>query len=75
MSTVFQDAVEKIQNLSEERQAYAAEVLQQIANSGDTVYALSDAERALVREGLADLNAGRIVSEEEMAAFWNRHKA
>jgi predicted transcriptional regulator len=41
---------------------------------GDEVYRLSDDERRLVREGLAELDAGRVVSDAEMAAFWDRHR-
>jgi hypothetical protein len=36
---------------------------------------LSDEERALVREGLAELDAGQVASDADMAAFWLRHRA
>jgi predicted transcriptional regulator len=75
MIKVLEQAIEKVKALSPERQAYAAEVLEQIAEAGDSVYRLSDDERRLVREGLADLDAGRTVPDEEMAAFWARHRA
>ena len=75
MIKVLEQAIEKLKTLSEERQAYAAEVLEQIAEAGDAVYRLSDEERRLVREGLADLDAGRIVSDSDMAAFWARQRA
>ena len=42
--------------------------------SAQEVYRLSDEERALVKEGIADLDAGRIVSDDDMAAFWQRHR-
>ena len=38
------------------------------------VYRLDDEERALVREGVADLDAGRIVVDAGLEAFWNRNK-
>jgi len=60
--------------LSCERQGWAAGVLEQIAEAGDEVYRLSDGERRLVREGLADLDAGRIVPDADMDAFWRRHR-
>ena len=75
MIKVLEQAIEKVKALSPERQAYAAEVLEQIAESGDGVYRLSDEERRLVREGLADLDAGRVVPDDVMAAFWARHRA
>lgn len=75
MIKVLEQAIEKLKALSPERQEYAAEVLQQIAEAGDGVYRLSDDERRQVREGLADLDAGRVVSEADMLAFWDRHGA
>lgn len=75
MMKVLELAIEKVKALSPERQEYAAEVLQQIADAGDDVYRLSDDERRLVREGLADLDAGRVVSDADMAAFWTRRGA
>ena len=74
MIKVLEQAVERIKGLSRERQEYAAEVLEQIANAGDDLYRLGDEERRLVREGLADLDSGRVVSDAEMAEFWKRHR-
>jgi predicted transcriptional regulator len=74
MIKALEQAIEKVKALSKERQEYAAEVLEQIAAAGDDAYRLSDEERRLVREGLADLDAGRVVSDAEMAAFWDRHR-
>ena len=67
-------AVEKIKTLSEDRQRYAAEVLEQLVASGDQLYRLSDEERLAIQEGLAELDAGLIVSDADMAAFWDRHR-
>ena len=72
MMKVLEQAIEKVKTLSKERQEYAAEVLEQIAAAGDDVYRLSDEERRLVREGLADLDAGRVVSDGDMDKFWSR---
>ena len=74
MIKVLEEAIEKVKTLSEERQRYAAHVLEQIAST-DEVYRLTHEERRLVREGLADLDAGRIVSDADMEAFWRRHRA
>ncbi len=75
MIKVLEQAIEKVKALSEERQQYAARVLEQIAEAGDDVYRLTDEERRMVREGLDDLDAGRIVPDADMAAFWDRHRA
>jgi predicted transcriptional regulator len=72
---VLEQAIEKVKALSEERQQYAARVLEQIAEAGDDVYRLTDEERRMVREGLDDLDAGRVVPDADMAAFWDRHRA
>ena len=75
MIKVLEDAIEKVKTLSAQRQEYAAEVLEHIAAAGDEVYRLSDEERRLVREGIDDLDAGRVVSETDMTAVWNRNRA
>lgn len=75
MMKVLQQAIEKVKALSPERQEYAAEVLEQIAEAGDEVYRLSAEERRQVREGLDDLDAGRVVSDADMAALWRRRGA
>ena len=75
MIKVLEEAIEKVKTLSEERQQQAAQVLEQIAAAGDDVYRLTDEERRLVREGLADLDAGRVVSETDIQKFWARNRA
>ncbi len=75
MIKVLEQAIDKVKALSEERQRYAAEMLERIAASGDGVYRMTDEERRLVREGLDDLDAGRVVSDAEMAKFWNRNRS
>jgi predicted transcriptional regulator len=75
MIKALEQAVEKIRKLPADRQAYAATVLEEIAAAGANVYRLSDEERALVDVGLADLDAGQIVPDGEMDAFWKRHDA
>ena len=74
MIKVLEEAIQKVKTLSEERQQQAAQVLEQIAAAGDDVYRLTDEERRLVREGLADLDAGRVVSDDDMQKFWQRNR-
>jgi predicted transcriptional regulator len=71
---VLELAIEKVKTLSEERQRYAARMLEEIAESGEEVYHLTDEERRLVREGLEDLDSGRIVPDDDMERFWDRHR-
>lgn len=71
MIKALQEAIEKVKKLPSERQELAAEVLEQIAAGSD---APTEDERRLVQEGLTDLDAGRVISDEDMTAFWVRHR-
>ena len=73
--TVLDKAIEKVKQLSSERQEYAAEVLEQIAAAGDGVYHLSDEERRLVREGLAELDRGEAATEAQVRAVYDKYRA
>lgn len=66
-------AIERVRNLSADRQEFLANVLDDFVSESDAVYTLSAEERTLVDDGLADLDAGRVVPDADMAAFWNRH--
>ena len=75
MIKALERAIEKIKTLSEQRQLYAAEVLEEIAELGDDeVYRLSDEERRLVREGLAELDRGEIASVTEVRAVFDKYR-
>ena len=74
MIKALESAIEKARALSPDRQADAADALERIVAASHITYSLSDGERALVEEGLADLDAGNIVPDEEMARFWARHQ-
>lgn len=74
MIKALEKAIEKVKALSKERQEYAAEVLEQIATAGDEVHQLSDDERKLVREGLAELDRGEVVSEAEVRAVFDKYR-
>ena len=76
MIKVLKQAIEKIKSLSPERQADIAELLEGVAAAGDEpVYQLSDEERALVSEGLAELDRGEIASEAEVRAVYDKYRA
>jgi hypothetical protein len=74
MIKALEQAIEKVKTLSPERQEYAAEVLEQIAAAGDKVYHLSDEERRLVREGLAELDRGEFASEADVRAVFDKYR-
>ena len=72
MIKVLQDAIKKVKKLPQDRQAYAAEVLEQIAAAGSGVFVVPDEHRAAALEGLAQAERGEFVSDEEMAALWKK---
>lgn len=74
MMKVLADAIEKVKKLSPERQQYAAEVLEQIAESGDEIYRLSDEERRLVQQGLDELDRGEAASESDVRAVFDKYR-
>lgn len=72
MSKVLDDAIEKVRRLPEDRQAYVAEVLEQIAAAGSDVFVVPDEHRAAILEGLAQADRGEFATDEEMAALWKK---
>jgi hypothetical protein len=75
MIKVLERAIEKIKALSEERQEYVAQVLEQIAAGGEATYALSDDELRLVRKGLVELDRGEAASEAGVRAVFDKYRA
>lgn len=74
MIKVLEQAIGKVRGLSEDRQRYAAEVLEQIAAAQDDVYRLSDQERAFISEGLAELERGEIATEAQVREVFDRYR-
>lgn len=74
MSKTLEQAVEKVKKLSQERQDYAIDVLEQIADAGDSVYALSDEERKLVREGLDELDRGEVATDAQVRTVFDKYR-
>jgi predicted transcriptional regulator len=72
MTKVLEDAIEKVRKLPEDRQAYAAELLEQIAAASGDPFVVPEAHRAAVLEGLEQARRGQFVSEDEMAALWEK---
>lgn len=72
MMKVLEEAIEKVRKLPEERQAYVAEVLEQIAAAGSDVFTVPDGHRAAVLEGLGQAERGEFIDDDEMAALWKK---
>jgi hypothetical protein len=75
MIKALERAVDRVKKLSEERQEYAAAVLEQIAEAGDEAYALTEEERRLVREGLDELDRGEVATDAEVRAVFDKYRA
>jgi predicted transcriptional regulator len=74
MIKALEDAIEKVSKLPEDRQAYVAEVLEQITETvSDNVFVVPDDHLAGVLEGLAQADRGEFVSDEDMAALWKKY--
>ena len=73
MISVLEKAIDKIKALPDDRQRYAAEILEQIA-SGGGVHALSDEERRLVLEGLAELDRGEVATTAQVRAVFDKYR-
>jgi hypothetical protein len=72
MTKVLEDAIEKVRRLPEDRQAYVAEVLEQIAAAGSDPFIIPESHRAAVLEGFQEVEQGEFVSDEEMTALWKK---
>jgi predicted transcriptional regulator len=74
MIKVLEQAIEKVRGLSEDRQRYAAEVLEQFAAAESDIYRLSELERELIREGLAGLDRGEVATEAQVREVFDRFR-
>jgi hypothetical protein len=72
MTKVLEDAIEKVRKLPDDRQAYVAEVLEQIAAAGSGPFVVPEAHRAAVLEGLSQAQRGDFVSDDEMSTLWEK---
>ena len=65
--------LERVAALPDEAKAELADSLAEIEARYAGVYRLSGEARAGIERGLGDLREGRLLGDEEMAAFWKRH--
>jgi hypothetical protein len=72
MTKVLEDAIEKVRRLPEHRQAYVAEVLEQIAAAGSDIFVVPEEHRGAVLEGLGQADRGEFATDDEMAALWKK---
>ena len=66
--------LERVSTWPEEAQEEFVKSVADIESKHFGVYRLSDEERDAVRRGLADMRAGRLASDAEVAAVFNRYR-
>ena len=68
-------AIEKLKQLSPERQEYAAAVLEQFAEETDEeFYELTEHEERLLQVGLEQANRGEFATEEEVRKAFDSYR-
>ncbi|MBC7578458.1 MAG: hypothetical protein H7312_14020 [Tardiphaga sp.] len=67
------ELLEQVSTWSEHAQQELVRSIIKIESRHGAVYRLADEEREAVNLGLADIQAGRIVSDEEVIALFNRY--
>jgi hypothetical protein len=75
MTELLEMAVERIRQLSPERQDEAARVLLHIAGDDEAVYVLTPEEEASFDKALDDVEAGRVLTSQEAHAIWSKRPA
>jgi hypothetical protein len=65
MIKALEDALAKVLRLPEPKQEIAAELLEQLSAGEQSPCALTDEERAIVRDAIARARAGEFASDEE----------
>jgi DNA-binding protein H-NS len=79
MIKALEQAIEKVKKLPKERQQYAAEVLEQIAEAGaelaeQDAYRLSPDERAAIEASKAEVRRGEFATDAEVEAAYARFR-
>ncbi len=72
MIKALEIAIEKLKALPEEKQEWAAEVIEEIAAADEEVFRIPDDHLPGVLEGLEQMRRGEFASEEEMAILWKK---
>jgi predicted transcriptional regulator len=73
MVKTLEEVIRKAENWSVEDQEELAEFAREIEARRSGIYAMSDAERAAVKEGLAQADRGEFVPDDVVAKADKRH--
>ena len=72
MSPMTKKLLERLESWPEEDQEELAEVAREIEARRTGIYTPTPDEETAIREGLAQLERGESLSEEDMQSFWRR---
>ena len=72
MTDTAKEILNRVPTWPTEDQEELAEVAREIEARRSGVYVLNEEEESAIREGLAELDRGEWVTEEEMKSFWKR---
>ncbi len=67
--TIIERAIEKLKALEPEQQRYVADLLDRLADAGPQVIDISPEEQAIIDRALAEIDAGEIASDDEVATY------
>ena len=73
MTKQLSEMLEKVKKWPQWRQKDVEYMLQEMERQGTEIYHLSDEERAVVREGLAEIERGEVATDEEVAAVYAKY--
>lgn len=74
MTPKRQYLLERVATLPEELLGEVEDSMDEIMRWHDGVFRLTDDERAAVRKGMEAARRGEFVSDDELAAFYRRHR-
>jgi len=73
MTKLLERAIAKVRTLSEDDQDAIALAILSMADTEAPEFAIDDATRAAILEGLEQARRGEFVPDEEIEALWKRH--
>lgn len=73
MTALLDIAIDQVRALPPERQDEIAQVLLDMAATGEDIYVLTPAEKASLAESIAQAERGEFASDEEVEAIWAKH--
>jgi hypothetical protein len=74
MTKLLEQAIEEIRRLPEPEQDEAAELLFDLMAKREEPLKLDDETRQAIRRGLEEVRAGKIATDDQVAAVFNRYR-